>query len=277
MLDPWSLRFRAWKKAPYLRVFERRNLLGAAAVHVVSRQEERAVEALGLPIRPVTIPHGVDQPAVRGSEGRGSRSGATGGVVNVLFLSRLHPKKGVELLLEAIEALPQGLCLRLVIAGDGDAAYVKQLQARAGSAKLKHLVTFTGFVEGAEKQRLLENADFFVLPSYDENFGMAVAEALSAGLPVLVSENVALADHVRQAGAGLVVPCNAPELSQAVATLASDPDLRRRMGQAGQQLANVEFSWTEAARRLAALYQQVTASRPRSSEVACSARPTAVQ
>src|SRR5438132_5249120 len=253
MLDPWSLRFRAWKKTPYLRVLERRNLLGAAAVHTVSRREQRAVEALGLPIRAVTISHGVSTPAIRDTEGRRRRGGATDDVVNVLFLSRLHPKKGVELLLEAVEALTEGLHLRLIIAGDGDAAYVKRLQARAGSARLKNVVSFVGFVDGAEKERLLHQADLFVLPSYDENFGIAVAEALSVGVPVVVSEHVALADDLREADAGLVVPCDAQELARAIATLVGAPDLRRRMGEVGRQLAKAKFSWTETGRQLVGL------------------------
>ena len=249
-LDPWSLRFRAWKKAPYLRVLERRNLLGAAAVHAVSSQEQRAVEALGLPIRAVTIPHGVNAPAIRDAEGRRRRSPATDDAVNILFLSRLHPKKGLELLLEAVEALTGKLHLRLVVAGDGDAAYVKRLQARSGSARLKKVVSFVGFVDGAEKERLLQEADLFVLPSYDENFGMAVAEAMSESLPVVVSEHVALADQVTAAGAGIVVPCDAGKLAQAIDMLARNQGLRHRMGTAGRRLVEAEFSWSEVGKRL---------------------------
>jgi len=267
MLDPWSLRFRAWKKAPYLRVLERRNLLGAAAIHTISHREQRALEALGLPIREVTIPHGVNAPAVRDAEGRRRRGRATDDVVNILFLSRLHPKKGVELLLEAVEALTGELHLRLFVAGDGDAAYVKRLQARAESARLKKVVSFVGFVDGVEKERLLQEADLFVLPSYDENFGLAVAEALSVGLPVVVSEHVALAEAISEAGAGLVVPSNAQGLAHGIATLVSDPDLRHRMGQAGQRLARSELSWPEAGRRLAALYREISVSPARSDAV----------
>jgi glycosyltransferase involved in cell wall biosynthesis len=259
-LDPWALRFRRWKKTPYFWLFERRNLLGAAAVQAVSPQEQRAIKGRGLPIRVVTIPLGVDPPAFEDSKGATPSSRATDSVVKVLFLSRLHPKKGIELLLRAAGLLARQHQILLFIAGDGDAAYVRKLRQYAAVSGLEDRVIFTGFVMGAEKRRLLEQADLFVLPSYDENFGMAVAEALSVGLPVVVSEHVALAEHIREAGAGLVVTSDAPDLARAMATLIKDPELRHRLGQAGRQLVRSEFSWSEVARRLAALYEQLIVS-----------------
>jgi glycosyltransferase involved in cell wall biosynthesis len=261
-LDPWALRFRAWKKAPYLRLVERRNLIAAAAVHAVSERERRAIEALGLPVRVVTIPLGVDLPAGEDRDQYGSRvHQATNGTVNVLFLSRLHPKKGVELLLDAVGRLGQQHPIHLSVAGEGDEAYVRSLKDRTIRDGLGSRVTFTGFVAGAVKRRLFEQADLFVLPSYDENFGMAVAEALSTGLPVVVTEDVALANQVRAAGAGLVVPRDARALARALCTLVDDPDLRQRMGEAGRQLAKSEFSWSSVGQRLAALYRELMADR----------------
>jgi glycosyltransferase involved in cell wall biosynthesis len=266
-LDPWSLRSHRWKKAPYFHLFERRNLLGAAAIHAVSQREQRAIEALGLTSPVVTIPLGVDPMASEDSTAARRQGGGTGDIVNLLFLSRLHPKKGIELLLDAVGFLTADARIRLFVAGDGDAAYVARLKDRAKANGLSDRMVFTGFVTGAERRRLLNEADLFVLPSYDENFGMAVAEALSAGLPVVVSEHVALADRVREAGAGLVVPCDAQELARAIATLVDDPNLRHCMGQAGRRLAQAEFSWPEVARRLTALYEDLIAKRGARSDV----------
>jgi len=274
MLDRWSLRFHSWKKVPYFRLLERRNVTGAAAVHAISEREKRAIEALGLPLRVVAVSHGVDLPNLDGRGTSGPRVHARDGVVNVLFLSRLHPKKGLELLLDAVGLLSQHT-LRLVIAGDGDTAYVSGLKNRAVANGLTSRVVFTGFAAGGEKRRLLAEADLFVLPSYDENFGVAAAEALSAGLPVVVSEHVALADHVREAGAGLVVHCDARELARAIATLVDDPDLRDGMGQAGRRLAESEFSWPEVAKRLAALYEDVIATRRARNDVGGRKEPSA--
>lgn len=259
MLDPWSLRFRAWKKGPYLRVLERRNLWGAAAIHAVSHREHRAVEALGLPIPAVTIPYGVQPPAVRDSESTSARGRAADDVVNILFLSRLHPKKGMELLLDAVAGMARSYPVRLIVAGDGEPAYVAALKRRAAIGGLDGRVVFVGFVGEAERDRLFAQADLFVLPSYDENFGMAVVEAMSAGVPVVVSEHVALADQVRKVGAGLVVPCDEREIARAMATLVTNSELRHQMSQAARQLVKAEFSWTEIGRQLAALYEQVVA------------------
>jgi glycosyltransferase involved in cell wall biosynthesis len=261
-LDPWALRFRRWKKAPYFLLFERANILGAAAVHAVSAHERHAIEALGLPARVVTIPLGIDPPA-EGDEGHGAsrKRKEMDGTVNILFLSRLHPKKGIEILLDAARLLQQRDKMRFFIAGEGEEAYVRSLQDRAAAYGLEKRVTFTGFVSGAAKRRLFQEAHLFVLPSYDENFGMAVAEALSFGLPVVISEHVALAEQVAAVGAGSVVPCDAGELARALATLVADPDLCQRMGEAGRRLAQAEFSWPEIAKRLIALYEEVRAAR----------------
>jgi glycosyltransferase involved in cell wall biosynthesis len=261
-LDPWALRFHRWKKAPYFRLLERPNLLGASAVHSVSEREQCAIEALGLPVRVVTIPLGVDPP-VEDDEGHGAsrERKEMGGAVNILFLSRLHPKKGIEVLLDAARLLPQQDRFRLFIAGQGEKAYVRSLQDRAAAYGLEKRVTFTGFVSGTAKRRLFQEAHLFVLPSYDENFGMAVAEALSFGLPVVISEHVALAEQVAEVGAGSVVPCDAGELAWALATLVADPDLCQRMGEAGRRLAQAAFSWPEIAKRLIALYEEVRAAR----------------
>jgi glycosyltransferase involved in cell wall biosynthesis len=251
------LRQGRWKKELYLRVLERRNLLGAAAVQAVSEPERRAIERLRLPARLVTVPLGVDVP-MRGprQSHRGSNGSAGDGAVKVLFLSRIHPKKGLELLLEAMELLPKETAVDLVVAGDGEPEYVSGLRQRAAASRANGRVTFAGFVAGEEKRRLLEEADLFVLPSHDENFGVAVAEALGAGLPVIVSEHVALADQTARAGAGLVVPCDAGALAQALATLIGDPGRRDRMGEAGRTLAG-EFSWPMVGRQLLALYGAV--------------------
>jgi glycosyltransferase involved in cell wall biosynthesis len=261
MLDPWALRSRHWKKAPYFRLLERRNVLGAAAVHTVSEHERCAIEALGLPVHVVTIPLGVGPPA-EGDEGHGAsrKRKEMDGIVNILFLSRLHPKKGIEILLDAARLRPQRDKMRFFIAGAGEEAYVRSLQDRAAAYGLEKRVTFTGFVSGAAKRRLFQEAHLFVLPSYDENFGMAVAEALSFGLPVVISEHVALAEQVAEAGAGRVVPCDAGELARALATLVADPDLCQRMGEAGGRLAQAAFSWPEIGKRLMALYEEVRAA-----------------
>lgn len=275
-LDPWALRFRRWKKTPYLWLFERRNLRGAAAVQAVSQREQCAIEALGLGARAVTIALGVDLPAVEDLEGLDRKGRTVDGAVNVLSLSRLHAKKGIELLLDAVSLVDQTHAMRLVVAGGGDTGYVNQLKKRAAANGLAERVSFTGFVAGAEKWRLLGQADLFVLSSYDENFGMAVVEALSAGLPVVVSDQVALAGQIEEAGAGIVAPCDAGQMARAIEKVIADHGLRRRMGDAGRRLAETQFSWSEVGRRLKALYEEIGRAPVRHHPVASDRRALSV-
>ena len=251
-LDPWSLAQGSAAKRPYLALVERNHLRGAAAIHATSRAEAEGVAALGFGARVRVVPLGVDVPdetPVRRVAGR----------LRLLFLSRLHPKKGLPLLLEAVgELTRQGRAdVELAIAGTGTDEYRRELDARVESLAIGPRVRFLGHVEGADKARALASADLFVLPSYQENFGIAVAEAMAAGLPVVVSRAVAIADEVAAAGAGLVSECDAHDIAAAIERLAGDPVERARMGARAARLAREHFSWERTSRDLLALYGEV--------------------
>ena len=122
----------------------------------------------------------------------------------ILFLSRIHPKKGIEYLLKAIHLLGQDVCLK--IAGSGEEAYVHQLQELVKVLGLEHAVEWLGWRDRMGKFKELEGADLFALVSHNENFANAVIESLHAGTPVLVSEGVGLSPYVKQEGLGWVTP-----------------------------------------------------------------------
>jgi glycosyltransferase involved in cell wall biosynthesis len=179
--------------------------------------------------------------------------------LRLLFLSRLHPKKGLPLVLEAL-ALARArsdVQLSLTVAGGGDGAYVGELRALAARLGVADLVYWTGHVEGAAKSALLAGADLFVLPSAQENFGIAVAEAMAAGLPVLVSHEVALSAEVREAGAGAVVPREPAAIADAILHSARDLGARVHAGDAAVRLVRERFSWERCADGLEALYASV--------------------
>ncbi|HEX8847964.1 MAG TPA: glycosyltransferase [Gemmatimonadaceae bacterium] len=256
MLDPWSLAQHAWKKRPYIRLIERPHLDGAAAIHATSESEADSVRGLGYRDRVRVIPLGVDAMPASRSERRG------GDAIELLFLSRLHPKKNVPLLLAAVaEARKAGADLRLTIAGTGTDEYRAELDRQVDALALRPVVRFVGQVAGDAKRELLARSDVFALPSSQENFGIAVAEALAAGLPVVVSDQVALAPDIAAADAGIIVPVDVAATAAALIDLARDPERRRAMGDRAARLAEARYSWARTARELRELYEELARAR----------------
>ncbi len=180
----------------------------------------------------------------------------------MLFLSRVDPKKGLELLLPALASVPHAT---LVIAGSGDEGYVASLKRLARELHIEERIVWAGYLEGNDKLAALAAADLFVLPSYSENFGIAVVEALAAGLPVLITDQVAIHREVAQAGAGRVVPCDSDALAGALAALLDDAGARQAMGARGRALAAERFSLEEMTSGLVGLYEAVVGANRSSS------------
>jgi glycosyltransferase involved in cell wall biosynthesis len=255
-LDEWGLQHRRpWLKRLSLRLVEAPMLRAAAAVHFTSEDEARQASSLRIAWQPAVIPLGIEMPPPI------ARTPASDGSVRALYLSRLSPKKNVEGLLDAM-ALVQGELtqLRLTIAGSGDAAYAQALRDRAIALGLGDRVRWLGHVDGLVKRRAFEDADFFVLPSHSENFGIAAAEALAHGLPCLLAEGVAIARDVAGAGAGLSV-APTPEAIAAGLRLMMPPSARASMGPAAMRLARERYSLDAMGARLKQLYTDILAAR----------------
>ena len=143
----------------------------------------------------------------------------------------------------------------LEIAGDGDPEYLQQLQHRCAALGLAPHVQWHGFVAGEAKQAMLQQADWFVLPSASENFGIAAAEALMAGTPVVLSPGVALSANVQAAQAGFVCEPSVEALAGCLEQCLEPPLLRMR--QAARQLADQQFSWSSISRQLIDHYEDI--------------------
>lgn len=241
-------------KAGLIAFVERQTFERAAAIHVTSAREAEQAAMFGFQLRGVReIPNGVDLDPETGPV-----PDAIGQIVNgppyVLFLGRINWKKGLDRLLAAFARLDDG---RLVIAGNDDDHYRPALEARAQRLGLADRVTFTGPVHGAGKAALLSGAQLLVLPSYSENFGNVVLEAMAAGRPVVVTPEVGLAAVVASIGAGLVAEGGPESLSRAIATLLGDPAQRLEMGKRGQRAVTERMSWPAVAAQMESLYQSV--------------------
>ena len=178
---------------------------------------------------------------------------------SVLTMSRLDPKKGLELLIDAFHAVTGHGPLstwRLVIAGDGDPRYVERLRDRAGRGPAAGRVRFTGWVSGVEQDRLIAASTLVASPSAQENFGLSLMEAMAAGLPALVTPGVNLASELEAAGAGWVVLAEPGALAAALRGILGDRAELRRRGAAARELAS-GYRWANSTAHLVALYETV--------------------
>ncbi len=247
-LSPWSLSQRRIVKALWSCAIDRPLMRRAAFIHVTSDQEAADVAASGVATRAVVLPPGVALPELPPV----ARSASM-----ILFLGRIHPKKRPELLLPVLERLVRdGFDATLVFAGTGDEECVARLRRLASDSALEGRVTFAGFLGGVEKWKVLKQAAVFVLPSHAENFGVAAAEAVACGCPVVLTREVDIAGQLEAAGAALIAAPTSDALAAAVATILSDSALARKMSAAGANFAAEHWSWPTIAHRLAAEYQR---------------------
>jgi glycosyltransferase involved in cell wall biosynthesis len=259
VLNRWGLKSgRAWAKRLSIRLIERAMLRRAAAVQFSSVTERaESAEACPLP-RTVVIPNPVDidVPAQRGLFRESYPAIADRRIV--LFVGRLDPVKGIDLLLEAFaiarQSNPQAA---LVIGGLGDPAYVQTLHGRAQQLGIADDVLWTGFLDKAAKAAALADADVFVAPSQSESFGLAAVEALAAGVPVVLSAGAGIANDVVQAGAGLVISPDASEIARAIGRILNDRDLARGLAGRAQTFVRSHYRADAVAAQLVKLYAEI--------------------
>ena len=261
-LDPADLQKKRRLKQLYAAVLERPNLAGAARIHFTSQQEAEVSHRFGVNTPGVVLPLGVNPlPDLPEPQNVRDRDGIPPERPILLFMSRLDPKKGLDLLLPALEQLhTEGLDFHLLLCGANpqDRAYEQGIRQRFADSTVGDRVTATGYVSGEEKIALIQAADLFVLPSYYENFGIAVAEAMLAGLPVVISDQVYIWPEIQAGEAGWVCPCEVKALADSLRAALKDPAERQRRGQQAQQVAQTHYSWTAIAQKTLQLYQTLT-------------------
>lgn len=205
VLGQWPLRQGGWYKTLFLNLMERRWLDRAAAIEYNSEHERAEASPLGLKAPATVIPLGFE-PVEEVPDAKVifcRQHDLDQRLPLVLFLSRIDPKKGLERLLEACTRLPQGR-FSLVVAGAGHPDYEQKIRECLRRRGLSEKTVWTGFLQGAAKALALRAADVFVLPSYSESFGIAVAEAMSAGCAVITTPEVPLSSLVIEQKAGWV-------------------------------------------------------------------------
>lgn len=236
-LEPWALRNKYYKKLLALKIYQGAALRSASLLLATADQELRNLRIFGCQQPIAVLPNGVDVGMV-------TQRGTQAEVKTFLFLSRVHPKKGLLDLVEAW-ALVRQPGWRIVIAGGDEEGYRAKVEALIRQRGLESDFEFSGFVDGARKQACFDQADVFILPTYSENFGIAVAEALANELPVITTTGAPWADLVQHRCGWWVEP-GVPGISSAlVAAMACEPGELKQMGQRGRQLVVDKYSWNK--------------------------------
>ena len=268
MLSDYTWRKSRWKKRAYWWLRERRNLRHAAAFHVTSEHERQEVLALRVTAPIEVIPLGIGADAWNTPvepDWLRSRCPRAGSRPILLFLSRLHPKKGItDLLLPAFAKLKTDAFLAIVGGEDSHAPnFVRQVQEEVDRLTLRDRVELLGSLPPDRRWAAFDGADLFVLPSHAENFGIVVAEAMARGKAVVVTPGVQFAEHVTRAQGGVIVEANVDELARNLDAWLSDATLRTRAGECARSYVETQLTWRRTAEHLVGLYHRVALSRDR--------------
>ena len=249
-------------KKLYGNWLEKPNLAGSAGVHFTTEQEAKISHRYGVTTKDIVIPLGVNIPERLPPFGQTKKAlNLPEDVPLLLFMSRIDPKKGLNFLLAATENLVnQGIKFHLVLAGANpqDPVYEQQIKQQIANSILAPHTTITGFVTGEMKLGLLQDADVFVLPSYYENFGIAVAEAMAVGTPVVISEGVYIWPDVQQAAAGWVTTLETDKLTAVLKEAIASPDMRQEKGKNAQELVFRKYGWSAIAQQMIQVYDDLT-------------------
>jgi len=262
-LDPADLQKKHHLKRLYAAVLERPNLSGAAAVHFTSDQEAKTSERFNTLTRDLVIPLGVSLQA-SGSSPIRAKFGIPEEKPVLLFMSRIDPKKGLDLLLPALENLDRDFHFVLAGGNPQDPGYETKIRDRIQSSPLQDKTSIVGFITGNEKTALLQAADLFVLPSYYENFGIAVAEAMSVGTPVVISDQVHIWQEIERSQSGWICRCDVESLTQTLKAAIHDRAERLRRGKNAQTHAQTHYSWSAIAQQMITAYREIQGANSKS-------------
>lgn len=270
MLDDWCMAQGASKKRAYMALIGRRMLRGAAAVHCTAQAEMDQARKWFAPDRGVVIPLPMDLAAYRAPpspEIAHAAFNVRAGVPRLLFLSRLHPKKGVEALIHAAAELRRaGITTDVLVAGSGEPAYEAGIRALALKLDLVPSVRLLGLVTGDLKLSLYRYADLFVLPTYQENFGYVLLEAFACGTPIVTTRGVDIWRELEATGAATIIerdddaPTTGLRLAEVIRPALADLTRLRAAGARGREWVLSTYDAAAVTPRYLDLYERARAT-----------------
>jgi glycosyltransferase involved in cell wall biosynthesis len=271
-LEPWCLSQKAFKKKIYSALVLKRVLRKASALHAITEGEVKGISAFVDNRKLCVIPNGVNLEDFRDLPAREEIEKAypeLSGKKVILFLGRIHPKKGLNILAKAFGAiLKKRRDIQLVIAGPDDCGYKSNIERILNEESALDNTTFTGMLTGADKLAALSGADVFVIPSYSEGFSMSILEAMACGLPVIITRQCNF-QEVAKAGAGEVIEPNVAQLEKVLIKLLNNPKVCIEMGKRGKRLVEDKFTWDKIASQMMEVYERILRYRNGFEVVSC--------
>ena len=258
-LLPWVIAQKRLKKNIYTLLIERQNLNNSAAIRCTSIQEEQNVRDFRITAPTFILPIGVQFPDLvfdsKSSLRRKYNLSRSSKII--LFVSRFHPKKRLDFLLKVLKKIEGYRNFYAIFAGSGEVDYVQYIEKLIISLGLEDRVILTGFVTGIEKKLLFQGADIFALPTFGENFGMSIVEAMAYGLPIVTTPEAQISSDIIIENAGLVVPGEQDKWVKAMEQLLSSSELREQMGENGTTLFKRKFASDIVNPKLATVYRSI--------------------
>ncbi len=266
MLEPWALSHKAWKKRLYYGLLERPALCHASAIQLLSRAELAHIQSLKLPSPQVIVPNGIPShpknhsPILQSPQIFYAAFPETQGRSLILFLGRIDPKKGLDLLARAFAAVhahyPNA---HLVVAGPDNIGFRPTAEQFFVAANCRDRVTFTGMLTGELKQAALAASQVYVAPSYSEGLSLSVLEGMAAGLPCVITTGCNFPEAIA-AQAAHVVDIEAEAIAAALVACLDNPSAARAMGDRARQFVLTHYTWDRIATQLIDLYTAILSS-----------------
>lgn len=256
MLEPYILQRNAWKKKLALALYQNKAVRRAKFIHVTAESELDQIRKLGYKQEARIIPNGVDMNNIVEKNEWSSKNDKK----QILFLSRIHPIKGIEFLIDVVSVLNKEN-IRVLIAGEGDAYYIEKLKARCKRLYLEDTVQFIGGIYGQAKWELYRDSDLFVLPTYSENFGIVIAEALATGIPVITTTGTPWKELTTYR-CGWWIELDKENLKRALnEAIDMEPENLAELGRNGRKLIHEKFDIKHVAKSMKTFYNQVLNSK----------------
>ena len=252
MLEPWIISRHYWtKKLPALLLYQKAAVVNADCIHATAESEKENLLKLGYNTKIEVVANGIEVDSIMMKDSWERRK-------NILFLSRVHVKKGIEFLLEAIAMIKNKINgYTINIAGEGGSEYILSLKNKAKELGISDMVNFCGGVYGEKKWKLFREADVFVLPTYSENFGIVVGEALACGTPVITTKGTPW-EELNTKHCGWWVEIGAEATKEALLSFLSlSGDELKEMGNNGRKLVENRYSTRKIAQEMYSLYNKI--------------------